>query len=287
MKIAHLSDLHWGLSPDHDALIEQRLAELGGSGVGHLIISGDLSQSGREEEFTTVRRLLLENGFCHQDRLTVIPGNHDLFSFFFRDFQAGRDLYARWHRLPGIAVSLYRYGWREYEADLARFHSFFSATFEGILTLAGNPSISYPFIKLLGERVALIALESNLLLPQIRKNSACSNGWVDLDAAAAILAHPGLENRFRIVVLHHQLLAEEQVAARMGRLYAAMTRLVNRTALIDLLDRNGVDLVLHGHYHQLEQYSVGKGIPVINSGDAAGWHLIDIGKEGVSITARA
>ena len=286
MKIVHLSDLHWGFSPERDALIEQRLGELSACTADHVVISGDLSQSGRSQEFAALRSLLLGSGCYHPDRLTVIPGNHDLFSFFFRDFNAGRDLYARWRRLPGAAASLYRYGWREYEADLDRFHSFFSETFEGIFTLAGNPAISYPFIKLLGERAALIVLESNRMLPQIRRNSACSNGWIDLDAAAAILAHPGLENRFRIVVLHHQLQAEEQVAARMGRLYAAMTRLINRTALIDLLDRSGVDLVLHGHYHHLEQYTVGRGIPVVNSGDAAGWHLIDIGEEGAGIIPR-
>ncbi len=286
MLIAHLSDLHLGFTPDRDAMIAQRLGELREIAPHHLVITGDLSQAGRSEQFTAVRELLRQNCFYDPARLTLIPGNHDLFTFFFKDFHAGSDLYAKWHRLPRTARQLYRYGWQEYEADLARFHTAFSEAFQGIITLNESGSISYPFIRILDGRTALIALESNRLLPQIRANAACSNGLVDLASAERILVHPALENRRKIVLLHHPLLPEQLVAARMGKLYASMTRIRNREEFIGLLNRSGVDLVLHGHYHHHEEYHIGEGIPVLNSGEIEHWHLIDSDEEGVRITSR-
>ena len=286
MRIAHLSDLHYGFSPEQDVLVARRLEDIQHTAPDHLVISGDVSQTGRSEEFAAVRDLLRRSGYDDSSRLTVIPGNHDLFSFFFKDFQAGRDLYSKWHKVPSMAGRVYRYGWPEYNADLAQFHTFFRDFFRGILTLPGASGISYPFIKLLDAQITLIALESNRLLPQIRTNMACSNGFVDLPRAEAILNHPALKNTFKIALLHHHLAAESLVSQRMGKWYAAMTRIINRAELIDLLDRSCVDLVLHGHYHHHEQYTIGKGIPVLNSGDFTRWHEVEVAGSTVKITSR-
>ncbi|MGQ0507119.1 MAG: metallophosphoesterase family protein [Myxococcaceae bacterium] len=73
--LAHLSDLHLGLSPFHfrraralcDTLLEQS--------VDHVVVTGDVTHKGREAElalFTDAFAPLLERG-----RVTVVPGNHD------------------------------------------------------------------------------------------------------------------------------------------------------------------------------------------------------------------
>jgi 3',5'-cyclic AMP phosphodiesterase CpdA len=285
MMIAHLSDLHLGLSPSQDALVEQQLQEIERFGVEHLVISGDLSQHGHPGEFASLLDLLWRYSFLDETRLTVIPGNHDLFSFFFQDFQAGSDFYAKWRQIPRMAKNVYRYDWTDYAVNLAIFHSFFSPVYQDIITLDETKGISYPFIKILHERVALIAFESNRLLPQIRVNPVCCNGLVDLASAGRILAHPILENKFKIALLHHHLLPERLVAQRMGRWYAAMTRILNRNELIRLFERSQVDLILQGHYHHHAAYTAGGTMPVLNSGDCGRWHLIEIDEHGMRHTS--
>ena len=83
MRIAHISDLHTGISETHDRFIAQQLETISGSAVDHLIITGDLTHSGRDSEFQSILRILGDLDFLSSERLTGIPGNHDLFSFFF------------------------------------------------------------------------------------------------------------------------------------------------------------------------------------------------------------
>jgi len=275
MKIAHLSDLHFGFSPGLDSFIERRLHEVCEAGADHLVISGDLSQSGRKEQWEGLRHLLRRYGFFTPEALTVIPGNHDLFSFFFSHFHATIDFYAKLHRVPGTAIRIYRYGWQQYERDLACFNAEFNY-FSHLFTLEDAPAGGYPFIKILNEKVALIGLDSNRLLPQIRRNAICSNGYVDLTSTRHILAHPQLHDKIKLVLLHHHLLPEKILAGREGRWFASATRLLNRKEVVALLAQAGVDLVLHGHYHHQESYRLANTLRVLNNGDCRKWSLIEI-----------
>ncbi|MBL9037071.1 MAG: metallophosphoesterase [Archangium sp.] len=73
--IAHLSDLHLGASTAHVhacvALVE-RLLELE---QHHVIVSGDITHSGRIDEYETFMTLFAP--LRRARRLTVVPGNHD------------------------------------------------------------------------------------------------------------------------------------------------------------------------------------------------------------------
>jgi 3',5'-cyclic AMP phosphodiesterase CpdA len=287
MTVAHLSDLHWGFSAAHNAFIEQQLHQLEKGQPDHLVISGDLSQSGHPAEFAELVRLLRTSGFFSAERLTVIPGNHDLFTFFFNEFRAGRDFYAKLHKVPAAAFRLVRYGWKQYQADLDAFDQAFHKTFDNILTIRDEASLShYPFIKVLNDHIALIALDSNQLLPQVRRNAVCSNGYVDPVSARRILSHPILQNKFKLVVLHHPLWPESVLAQRHGRWFAAMVKLRNRSEIVDLLSEFKVDLVLHGHYHVHENYTIEQYLHVLNSGDCEQWHLIKIENGGMQIMSR-
>jgi len=284
MKIAHLSDLHYGFSAERNAVVESRLLQVQSMAPDHLILSGDLSQSGRAEEFHALASLLQHCGFSTSDRLTVLPGNHDLYYFFFKEFHAGGDFYRKWRQVPRTAMKIHAYDQPHYEKDLSFFIHSFRCAFRSILTLNDREIDPYPFIKLLPERVALIVLDSNRFLPRISRNVFCSNGYVDLGSAERILAHEELAGRFKIVVLHHHLLPASVVSRREGRLFAAATRLINRRELVALLDRFHPDLVLHGHYHRQEMYQIDGAIPVMNNGDCRKWGLVEINK-GLTITS--
>jgi 3',5'-cyclic AMP phosphodiesterase CpdA len=288
MKIAHISDLHIGLSPGHDQQVARKVALLAESGIDHLIITGDLTQSGQQSEYQTMVDILNRHGFQAADRLTVIPGNHDLFRFFFRDFQYLHDFRKKLHRVPKTAMDIYNYDWKRYENDLTLFNSYFGPALQGTLYNTDCHTCGYPYIKLVGERIALIALESNHILPQIKRNSVCSNGYVDPEKTRRILAHKVLKDKIKVVLMHHHLVPETEVRRRDGKWLAATIKLVNREEIIEILTRNRIDLILHGHYHHHEQYLLDdRSLSVVNNGDNRGWSVITCIDGGITLQSKS
>jgi 3',5'-cyclic AMP phosphodiesterase CpdA len=73
--LAHLSDLHFGLS----AAIERKAAALCrtllAAKIDHVVVTGDITHRGRQDELARFRQVfgpLLDTG-----RMTLVPGNHD------------------------------------------------------------------------------------------------------------------------------------------------------------------------------------------------------------------
>lgn len=73
MQIAHLSDLHLGLSAANDAAAADLVEALLDDGVDLAVVSGDVTHRGRRAELETFHRLFRPLA----DRLVVVPGNHD------------------------------------------------------------------------------------------------------------------------------------------------------------------------------------------------------------------
>ena len=283
LALVHLSDLHFGFSAERDAYVVRQLEKVQQLQPDHLVISGDLVQSGWEVQFKALAGHLRQRGFSTSARLTVVPGNHDLFAFFFKNFSAAPDLYRRLHKIPKTAAKIRRYGWMHYHQDLARFHDCFDFAFDEIIPCCESEHGFFPFIKILPQGVALVALDSNRLLPQIRGNVFCSNGFVDPVSFSRVLSHPSLANRMKIVVLHHHLLPTAVVRQREGRVFATASRLVNRLELVRILEQQQTDLVLHGHYHRQESYHIGQGVRVLNNGDFLRLSLIRIEGKALDI----
>jgi 3',5'-cyclic AMP phosphodiesterase CpdA len=97
MKIAHMSDVHtlhrayrprlalgvrflsFGRAVDPAPRIENLRASLAAAkraGAGHVVISGDLTETGALDQFETFAETLDESGI-HPDAFTLVPGNHD------------------------------------------------------------------------------------------------------------------------------------------------------------------------------------------------------------------
>lgn len=65
-------------------LLKKALVGLQRLGVDHLVITGDLVHCGLAPEFLDVRAALEVTGWWGEDKLTVVPGNHDRFNLYER-----------------------------------------------------------------------------------------------------------------------------------------------------------------------------------------------------------
>ncbi|RMF54564.1 MAG: metallophosphoesterase [Bacteroidetes bacterium] len=91
MKIAHLSDIHFGRIA-WPTIVEDLVAQVNAERVGLVAVSGDLTQRARREQFEAARAML--DAFAAP--VLVVPGNHDVVAW--------------WHRpLRRIFDPLYRY----------------------------------------------------------------------------------------------------------------------------------------------------------------------------------
>ena len=65
-------------------ILKKTLVGLRRLGVDHLVITGDLAHCGLAPEFLEMRAILEVTGWWGEDRLTVVPGNHDRFNLYER-----------------------------------------------------------------------------------------------------------------------------------------------------------------------------------------------------------
>jgi 3',5'-cyclic AMP phosphodiesterase CpdA len=242
MRIAHFSDLHL-LSlegvPAHrflnkrftgwvnlrlkrgsihrSAYVRAIAREVTRLGVEHVIVTGDLTNLALESEYELVRDLLEKDLGLEPSRVTIVPGNHDLYT---RGALASR----RFERylapylvsdLPELAV----------DASGARF----------------------PVVKLRGS-VAIVALSS--AVPRLPLVAAGELGSEQLQALARVLAHPEVARRTVVVALHHPALGD------WSRLKTYVEGLRDAPALLAQLRPLGGGLLVHGHLHRRIQRSL-------------------------------
>lgn len=80
-RLAHVSDLHIGRSPKFDRVAAELLEAIQLAGIDHVLVTGDITDHGRADEFATFLRM------AHplRDRMTLVPGNHDRLGHDLRD----------------------------------------------------------------------------------------------------------------------------------------------------------------------------------------------------------
>ncbi len=270
MRIAHISDLH--LSPAHNRSNIRRTKELldwiGRLGVDHVVITGDIVADARREDLLVARNLLQSHGLLDSRLLSVVPGNHDV--------------YGGVHTAEDLLKFPRRCRMTDVRKTVEHFRDAFHEAFEGTQSASGDAP--FPYVKPVGD-LLIIGLNS-VASYSAMKNPVGSNGEIDrhqLQCLDRLLSFSGSRESRRIVLIHHHFnKMRHRTDGTMQGIWKAFERrtmkLHGTRALLNLFRRHGVDVVLHGHYHQNSKYTRG-GIRFLNGGGSiltpgsSGYHL--------------
>lgn len=233
LTLAQMTDLHFGPLPRmplhllnlkrvtgtlnwyrsrrhvHDQDVADRLvADLWAQGADHFAVTGDLCNIGLPEEHDNALRWL--QTISQPSRVSVIPGNHDIYSKLRGDVGVGR--------------------WAPFMLSCGHGRA-----------LAGGDD-GFPTVRVLGEgaqRVALIGLNSAMETPPLI--AAGELGRDQLERLQRILRESRAAGLGRVVMIHHPPLPGQAKRDRGLR---------DAERLRDILTEEGADLVIHGHNHQ-------------------------------------
>jgi 3',5'-cyclic AMP phosphodiesterase CpdA len=258
LTIAHLSDVHLGpirgFEPRYWTLkrlsgywnwqrrrrtqhlrhvLDSLVADLQAQAPDHIVVTGDLANIGLPQEHIDALGWLESLG--PPDRVSVIPGNHDIYA---------RQIYAR-----------------QPDPGTRRWSAYMASDLEGKLHLESGREAEFPFVRRL-RGLALIGLNSALPTPPLI--AAGRAGRAQLAALASLLDSTGRAGLFRLVCIHHPPLPGQ----------ASRTRgLKDAAALQAVLHRCGAELVIHGHNHTntlvLQPSSRGRPIPIVGVASAS------------------
>ncbi len=201
-------------------------------GVDHLVVTGDLTLSGEAREFERAAELLAP--FAEAGKLTVVPGNHDV--------------------------------WTEDSVETGRFLRVIGPDGKGMRKAAP----SYPHVAPLGDEGAIVALDS-ARWGQDPYTTAGKLGSEQLRAARAIVREQVKAGRAVVLAFHHHVvLPPERVPSDA---HVARMPLYDADQVVRLVAELPVAAVLHGHRHtafRVDLPGAGGGTtPVLCAGSAS------------------
>jgi 3',5'-cyclic AMP phosphodiesterase CpdA len=235
MRIAHFSDLHVyaleGVPPwrflnkrltgwanlrlkrgsiHKTAHVNAIADEIARHNIDHIVVTGDLTNLALESEFQVARELF-ERSTLEPSRVTIVPGNHDLYTRGSLRSRRFESYFAPWLEsdLPELAVDV-----------------------------GGG---RFPVVKLRGS-VAIVGLSSAVPRPPLI--AAGELGRAQREALARVLKHPEVARRTLVLALHHP------AVHRWSRLKTHLEGLRDATELLGMLGSVERGLVLHGHLHR-------------------------------------
>lgn len=244
MRLGHISDLHIserkryprnGFTARECDRYAVRLAKgllgaLREAQVEHLVVTGDLTFSGEPSEFERAADLLAP--WAAADKLTVVPGNHDV--------------------------------WTYEAAARARFLRSIGPNGKGMK----KPAEVYPYLVELSPEVVLIALDS----ARQGENPYETPGRLgpgQIQATRELVRQQSKEGKAVLLALHHHLvLPPDRVASDAC---VARMPLADADQVIRLVAELPISAVLHGHRHtafRLDLPGVARVSPVLCAGSA-------------------
>ena len=257
-SIIHLSDPHLSRQfyREHFKAFKILLRSILERDFDHLIITGDLTSTADEEDYFLVREILKNFGLLDSKKLTVVPGNHDIFGGPHRAI----DVLSFPHHIRNV----------DYRYRFSLFQAAFRETFEGCYF--PHDGLAYPYVKQIGP-FAFIGLNS---VPpwSLRRNPLGSNGLLSdeqYEGLESLMDSPVLAQLVPIVGIHHHFNDLSRDAAPTNSVWrkieAKTMRLRKRRRTLRLLESLGVKCILHGHIHRNELYER-NGIQCINGAGA-------------------
>ncbi len=241
--LAHLTDIHVADERDYadgwkakvrkhsEQLLDRLLADLASFRPDHVVLTGDITQTARRDEFERARAYI--DAHLPGIRVTALPGNHD-----------------RW-------------------SEAAVVGRFFERTF-GDFSLCDLGGEGFPFCHLLGRDVALVALDSSPFVPGANPADVKGYvAPAQLERLRQLAADERLRSRMLVVLIHHHLrLSKEDEQAVDPK---DPTPLENAPDVLAALQQANVGLVLHGHRHKemrLDLILGDRPVPVLCPGSA-------------------
>ncbi|MEM7620686.1 MAG: metallophosphoesterase [Pseudomonadota bacterium] len=176
----------------------------------HTIVTGDLVNLALPEEFEEAKNWLQDLGT--PETVSVVPGNHDAYVAP----QKGSG-YHLWH--PFMTSN----------TDIAQ----------------SQRKESFPYIRFLKEKVALIGVSSGVPTPYFMATGLLGDEQCEnLDKVLKTLKQ---QNMFRILLIHHPPLAHQA---------ANHKSLKDHKALYEIIKTHGAEIILHGHNHEFSHITI-------------------------------
>jgi 3',5'-cyclic AMP phosphodiesterase CpdA len=245
-RIAHISDPHISRQfyREHIKSLKMLLRSIVDMGIDHIVISGDIVSTGHEDDYYLAREIFSKLGLLDTKRLTVVPGNHDIFGGPHRAV----DVLSFPQHIRGV----------DYVRNKNMFVQAFAETFQGVRRLAGRAF--FPFVKEIGP---FRFLGLNSVPPwSLRYNPLGTNGFVNQEQFSALESIvPELQDDefVNTIICHHHfndLIREEDVPSNnfWKKVESKTMRMKKRKKLLRLFSEMNARYVLHGHIHRNEVY---------------------------------
>ena len=235
MKLAHLSDLHLGGENPRRQLLRIRnlIDRVLETGVDHLMLGGDLVDDGDLKNVLPLVKHLKERKFFSAERLSVVPGNHDIWPYSERVlFSSGASA------VLGDVKKLLTFGEWPAQKNYLRFLRIFAPSFEGVDQLYEDDVL--PCVKRL-DGVAIAMLDTTSERGYLRSAQGrfeSREGRFLIDEVASFGAP-------KILLMHH-------APWRLGHQSGVDLDFTNLAAVTRFIRKSPFNAVLYGHLHGLD-----------------------------------
>jgi len=222
--------------------------------VDHLVITGDLIDNADKSDFKLLRSIFKDYGLLNTKKMSVVIGNHDIFG----GIETAEDIV----NFPKKCFLI------DYKEKMKDFYRYFTECFEDCFF--PSKVDDYPFAKDLGP-VVLIGLNSISKYSRLR-NAFASNGKISnsqIDALKKIFEKKEYSDKKKIIMIHHHFCKYYQNYAHKNGVWANVEKftlkLRGKKKLINLFKKHNVNLILHGHLHESNEYYK-DGLRILNGG---------------------
>ncbi|WP_366515752.1 metallophosphoesterase [Prosthecochloris sp.] len=254
IKLAHFSDLHLAGRQDSRGFerLDRLLTAIVNTGSNHIVITGDLFNSTDPSDWVTIKEVLQKKGLYSWDKVTIIPGNHDLINL-----EEEMRIYNSLNPDTNGRKKRFRRKINE-----------FCHMFRELITGEGETS-GFPYIKVInfGE-VSISFVVVNTAYPWANiDNPLGARGQVSMGELEALFdpeVKKALQGSFVVGVFHHAFRIYE-TDALIDQAFDWTMELKNREELLNAMLHLNAGIVLHGHFHRFQTYMIG-GMRFFNGG---------------------
>lgn len=243
-KIAHISDSHISFNDENQRgkKLVELLEDIDARKCNHIILTGDIVDNPDRKDFLYVREIFSHFDLLDANKMSVVPGNHDIFG--------GAEKGNNFFRFVNQCSET------DYDGNVERFIETFQETFPS--------NHSFPYLKII-DNIAIIGVNC-IDRWSIDRNPEGSNGRIlseDYLKLKRIFMKDEIKDKYKLVLIHNHFnrpeFNEEYPAHSMWlQAINRKMKLYGKKKLFRLFKKNKVNLILHGHTHINEIHNIKK-----------------------------